>query len=799
MLLGLLVVGAPILVLARVSAAHADAWDGVSEQPASDPTGIDPVGVEATGTPGPAPWDAEAAAALLQLRSGLETPEPPRSADDALGIAALADLRPTAPATPDHQDRGSVPLPAPNLGHMLPRDPERDDQLLAQAPDDGGEGDSGGSRDGEGLTPVLVAVLVPGARANDGNPTTSVESSQAEPLKAQALAETPVSLQGAADTGGLSAGGTDPQLTNQPGAVAVGNLQDQLQGDQVQGDQQLDAAMATRGAGSTSEQATAVQDQPDQTRQDQQQPVEVAGCAGGGCSNPPGGPPDAAAVDGVWLARLLEWMARQPSQQQAAQPQEPPQLEGEQPARETGQPRQPPRPEGGDEQPGEQPAQEIDLPQQAPLAVGHPAIALVLRVMREHADDYARWVPEVVVGTLAGLDILADQYAGTLQAEYVAGMRATVIHELARGLRGDPSTSPLRTLGTPVVQELLRYIEQQQARVEAASHQAGQLTGIKGRLQAELANRPQAQEIAQPRQPPQPAGEPAAQAAGQQAQEPLPPAIALVWSVILGHVEDYARWVPGTVAGTLWGLNLLADSYAGTPHDQLVDDLRGPVLDELELGLSGDPSTSPLRTLSAQDVQALLRRVEQQQAWVQEGSHQADQLAGIKGKLQDELANRQVLSISLDDPAVSIIPPSTAQAPSQAHAGTGFGAGIRQPIPVPAGFPGQTNPPDLNTGYASNQPKLPNQTVFTAPDLADRPLTRGQEETATQAASDRLEAAKEAVLETGKVTRDVAITGTSLSLLYYLISWHPTVRALTLTNPELFKTFPGAAPDGTPG
>jgi hypothetical protein len=56
-------------------------------------------------------------------------------------------------------------------------------------------------------------------------------------------------------------------------------------------------------------------------------------------------------------------------------------------------------------------------------------------------------------------------------------------------------------------------------------------------------------------------------------------------------------------------------------------------------------------------------------------------------------------------------------------------------VPVTPGFPGQTNPPDRNTGYAGNQPKFPNQTVFTTPELDHRPLTRDQE-AAAQATSD---------------------------------------------------------------
>ena len=142
-LCGFLVVGVPILVLATAPGAHADAWGGLGETPSSGQAGSaaagedlgEPAGVQPTGTPGPAPWDAEATT-TLQLRSGLEAPEPVQPQSQPHESAS------------DRQDRGGTPLPTPNLGHLLlTRDPDSDDQLLAQAPDRDDQGDGRGNGD----------------------------------------------------------------------------------------------------------------------------------------------------------------------------------------------------------------------------------------------------------------------------------------------------------------------------------------------------------------------------------------------------------------------------------------------------------------------------------------------------------------------------------------------------------------------------------------------------------------------------------------------------------------------------
>jgi len=148
-----LAIGVPILVLATMPPVHADPADGPTERPSSNPAAA-----PAAQAPDPASWDAEATTALQQLRSDLEAAEPPQpqphgSASDhpagsaLLTTASLLGTQPTPPDIPDRQDRSGVPLPPPNLGHLLTRDPDRDDQPYTQAPDPNGEGNGRGNGD----------------------------------------------------------------------------------------------------------------------------------------------------------------------------------------------------------------------------------------------------------------------------------------------------------------------------------------------------------------------------------------------------------------------------------------------------------------------------------------------------------------------------------------------------------------------------------------------------------------------------------------------------------------------------
>jgi len=110
--------------------------------------------------------------------------------------------------------------------------------------------------------------------------------------------------------------------------------------------------------------------------------------------------------------------------------------------------------------------------------------------------------------------------------------------------------------------------------------------------------------------------------------------------------------------------------------------------------------------------------------------------------------------------------------------------------------------PEQATTVRSTAPEQPTQTVFIASKPDNQPLAREQQATPaapdTAATSDRLEAAKDAAVQTGKVARDTALVGGGLALLYRLISLHPTLRAVLLItpNPEVLKTLPGASTDG---
>jgi hypothetical protein len=200
-----------------------------------------------------------------------------------------------------------------------------------------------------GLALVLVAPVVPGARADDGQDggmSASWEPAGAETLEAETLeaetvagsleaesfqAQTPVAAEGADGTGGdtsvtgiasaegegaggrnLPAGGKEPPQPPAPAVVA-----EHQPGDQQPGDQQH--AAATGGSGNQGEQAA----EPDQAGQDKEG-GDPAACAHGSCSEEPSDPGGSTvAAAGGWRDRLARWgemfrPGRPP--QEAAQP-----------------------------------------------------------------------------------------------------------------------------------------------------------------------------------------------------------------------------------------------------------------------------------------------------------------------------------------------------------------------------------------------------------------------------------------------------------------------------------------------
>jgi hypothetical protein len=249
--------------------------------------------------------------------------------------------------------------PMPHARRQAPRHPQRWGRLLAL-----------------GLALVLVAGLVPWARAGDGADSGVPDSSEplgngvfdADMLEAQTLpralapttpeapsgadgtrTDTVVSAQGGevTDSEGPPPGGEEQPLTPAPLVVAGHDPAEPRQAGQPPGDQQR--AAATGGSGDQGEQAAVRQGEPEQAGRDEEGDDDPTVCAGG-CSTEPPAPGDTTVPAasgslggaGRALARWLRSLGETFGLKQPQATQEPAQQQPEEPPQAT-QPRQEPQ------------------------------------------------------------------------------------------------------------------------------------------------------------------------------------------------------------------------------------------------------------------------------------------------------------------------------------------------------------------------------------------------------------------------------------------------------------------------
>jgi hypothetical protein len=141
--------------------------------------------------------------------------------------------------------------------------------------------------------------------------------------------------------------------------------------------------------------------------------------------------------------------------------------------------------------------------------------------------------------------------------------------------------------------------------------------------------------------------------------------------------------------------------------------------------------------------------------------------------------------------------PMSMVGPDEVGRGRPTTEGNQVKVPVTPGFPEQTNPPDLNTGFADGQPSIPDQGGFRTTELDNRPLTRDQE-AAAQATSDTWER----IIQAGPTATRYLTWGTvGAGIVYALVLLNGAAAGLAgaFLPPELRENNPLAPPRPTQG